>query len=40
MRICSLQRENFGASPESQESENEEKNNLVDHEDNNVICLD
>ena len=38
--VLNLQRENFGASPESQESENEEEDQLVDDEDNDVICLD
>ena len=38
--VLNLQRENFGATPESQESENEEEDQLVDDEDNDVICLD
>ena len=40
LAVLNLQRENFGATPESQESENEEKDHLVDDEDNNIICLD
>ena len=39
--VLNLQRENFGGNPESQESENEEKeNHLIDGEDDAVICLD
>ena len=38
--VLNLQRENFGATPESQESENEEDDHLVDDEDDDVICLD
>ena len=39
--VLNLQRENFGATPESQKSEKEEDNDhLVDDEDGNVICLD
>ena len=36
--VLNLQRENFGATLESQETENEE-DHLVDDEDDNVICL-
>ena len=39
-KVLSLQSENFGATPESQESENEEDDHLVDDEDDDVICLD
>ena len=39
--VLNLQRENFGGTPESQESENkEEENHLIDGEDDAVICLD
>ena len=38
--VLNLQRENFGATPESQESENEEEDHLVDDEDDDIICLD
>ena len=38
--VLNLQRKNVGATPELQESENEEENNLVDNEDDDVICLD
>ena len=37
--MLNLQRENLGATSESQESENEE-DQLVDDEDDDVICLD
>ena len=36
--VLNLQHENFGATPESQESENEEEDHLVDDEDDD--CLD
>ena len=39
--VLNLQREKFGGTPESQESENEEEeNHLIDGEDDAVICLD
>ena len=38
--VLNLQRENFGATPELQESENEEEDHLVDDEGDDVICLD
>ena len=38
--VLNLQREDIGATPESQESENEEEDHLVDDEDGDVICLD
>ena len=38
--VLNLQRENFGATPESQESGNEEEDHLVDDEDDDIICLD
>ena len=37
--MLNLQRENFGATPESQESENKEEDYLVDNENDDVICL-
>ena len=40
LAVLNLQSENFGATPESQESENEEKDHLVDDKDNDIICLD
>ena len=38
--VLNLQRENFGVTPELQESENKEENHLVGDEDDDVICLD
>ena len=38
--VLNLQRENFRATPESQESENKEEDHLVDDEDGDVTCLD
>ena len=38
--VLNLQRENFGATLELQESENEEEDHLVDDEGDDVICLD
>ena len=39
LTVINLQRENFGANPESLEDENEE-NHLIDDEDDEVICID
>ena len=39
-KVLSLQRENFGVTPKSQESENKEDDHVVDNEDKDVICLD
>ena len=36
--VLNLQHKNFGATPELQESENEEEDHMVDDEDDNVIC--
>ena len=38
--VINLQHENFGATPESLEDENEEEDYLADDEDDEVICID
>ena len=38
--MLNLLRENLGATPELQESENKVEDHLADDEDDNVICLD